>query len=240
MKLIISIALATGLAQASDALPIARQNELVKTYCAVCHTDASRNGGLTLQHFDAAQLDPSLAAMLLSKLNAGAFGAAGLPIPDKPTEAAWIAALTSQSAGADRWTVTRGDQGQTTATSAAIASIVAQTRHPDGTPSLWRLAVSCDGIQLSWSPTPKTGILTVSVDGNAPLHVPVEGREKMGNGTAGTTGPASVMLKLPLPVQSLRVGDLFPGQTVEFPFSSLNSQARTELAACAARHPAVP
>jgi hypothetical protein len=178
----IFIALAAVLAQATDAMPVARLNELVQRYCAVCHTDAARNGGLSLQHFDAV--------------------------------------LTSQSAGSDRWTVTRGEDGQTT------AAILAQTRHPDGTPSLWSLVVSCSGMQLSWFPAPKNGTLTVSVDGNAPALVPVEGSEKMGNGTSATTGPA--------------VGDLFPGQTVGFPFGSLNSRDREELSACTARHIAVP
>jgi hypothetical protein len=138
----IFITLAAVLAQATDAMPVARRNELVQRYCAVCHTDAARNGGLSLRHFDAALVDPGLAAMLPGKVSANALGAAGLPVPDKPSQAAWIAAPTSQSAGSDRWTVTRGDDGRTT------AAIPAQTRHPDGTPSLWRLIVSCQGMQL--------------------------------------------------------------------------------------------
>jgi hypothetical protein len=35
------------------------------------------NGGLSLEHYDAAKRDPTLAAMILSKLNNGAMGAAG-------------------------------------------------------------------------------------------------------------------------------------------------------------------
>src|ERR1700730_4992142 len=88
-----------------------QQNALVQKYCAVCHTDAAKNGGLSLEHFDAAQAPPSLTAMLLSKLTggvllktareaasnasaaafidrkmrSGAMGAAGIPIPDKAT-----------------------------------------------------------------------------------------------------------------------------------------------------------
>jgi hypothetical protein len=34
--------------------PAAQQNALVQRYCAVCHTDAAKNGGLSLEHFDAA------------------------------------------------------------------------------------------------------------------------------------------------------------------------------------------
>ena len=36
-------------------MPTAEQNALVKQYCAVCHSDATKNGGLSLlQHYDAA------------------------------------------------------------------------------------------------------------------------------------------------------------------------------------------
>ena len=69
-----SVALHSPLA-AADAMPEAQQTKLIHDYCAVCHTDASRNGGLTLQHFDAANPDPGVARMLVSKIHGGAFGA---------------------------------------------------------------------------------------------------------------------------------------------------------------------
>src|SRR4051794_10125534 len=101
-------ALALPSLRASGVMPIAQQNALVHKYCAVCHTDAARSGGLTLEHFDAAQAAPSLAAMMVSKLTSGvplavvrtaasdpgaaaivahkmktgAMGAAGIPRPD--------------------------------------------------------------------------------------------------------------------------------------------------------------
>src|SRR5215510_9580046 len=68
----------------SVEMPVAQQNALVQKYCAVCHDDVHRNGGLSLQHFDASQLEPSLAAMMVSKLKSGAMGAAGLGVPDRP------------------------------------------------------------------------------------------------------------------------------------------------------------
>src|SRR5947209_1631110 len=34
-------------AVASDAMPVDQQNTLVRQYCAVCHSDAARNGGLS-------------------------------------------------------------------------------------------------------------------------------------------------------------------------------------------------
>src|SRR3989442_7727634 len=112
-------------APAADLMPPSQQNSLVQKYCAVCHTDAARNGGLSLEHFDAAQASPSLTAMLLSKLTggvllktakeassnasaaalidkkmrSGAMGAAGIPIPDKATMDALILAFAVESAG---------------------------------------------------------------------------------------------------------------------------------------------
>jgi hypothetical protein len=40
------------------------------------------NGGLSLEHNDAAQDNPALAATLLTELRIGAMGAAGLGVPD--------------------------------------------------------------------------------------------------------------------------------------------------------------
>ena len=118
-------------AAAAEVMPAARQNALIQKYCAVCHTDAANNGGLSLERFDAAQAAPSLAAMLLSKLTSGvsletvreassnagaaalvdrkmksgAMGAAGIPIPDKSAMDALLQALAMESAGATEWTV---------------------------------------------------------------------------------------------------------------------------------------
>lgn len=106
-------------AAAGDRMPAAQQNALVQKYCAICHNDAHVNGGLSLEHFDAAQPDPGVAAMLVSKLTnglspkrvialegdprgadviaskmqAGAMGAAGLPVPDRATQGAQVRAL---------------------------------------------------------------------------------------------------------------------------------------------------
>jgi hypothetical protein len=64
-----TIAALVGLAAvANGAMPAAQQNALLQKYCVVCHTDAHMNGGLSLEHFDAAHPDPGVAAMLVSKL----------------------------------------------------------------------------------------------------------------------------------------------------------------------------
>jgi mono/diheme cytochrome c family protein len=112
----------------AEGIAPAQQNALVRKYCAVCHTDKTNNGGLSLEHYDAARVDPPLAAMLLSKLRNGAMGAAGLGIPDPETREAWVAATVAQAAGADQWTVTRPDRPSATAPSCRPASSVKCSR----------------------------------------------------------------------------------------------------------------
>lgn len=81
------------------AMPVAEQNALVTKYCAVCHTDAAMSGGLSLQHYDAGKRDPGLAAIILSKLNNGAMGAAGHGVPDKVAQKAWLDSTREQAIG---------------------------------------------------------------------------------------------------------------------------------------------
>jgi hypothetical protein len=156
---------------ASEAMPVAQQNALVQKYCAVCHTDAARNGGLSLQHFDAAKAAPSLAAMMVSKLTSGApletvkaapwdpaaaalmakkmkggaMGAAGIPIPDKATIDALINALASKAAGANEW-----DAGSTQdpVTKAPMVTVSVLRELPavrnTGEAAMYRLALACN------------------------------------------------------------------------------------------------
>src|ERR1017187_9486392 len=109
---------AVPLALARSPMPVAQQNALVQKYCAVCHTDAQRNGGLSLQHFDAASPDPGGAAMRVMKLKAKAMGASGMPLPDRKAEDALLGALSEKAVGASGWTVNR------TQSPAITASIV--------------------------------------------------------------------------------------------------------------------
>jgi hypothetical protein len=162
---------AVSTAFAGDAMPLTQQNALVEKYCAVCHTDAARNGGLSLEHFDAATAPPSLAAMLVSKLTSGvplaivraaasnagaaavvsekmksgAMGAAGLPIPDKATIDALIDALASESAGADRWNVNRTEDHRTNAP-LLTASILRElpSARGAGVAAMYRLVLACN------------------------------------------------------------------------------------------------
>ncbi|MES1257497.1 MAG: hypothetical protein ABUS51_03670 [Acidobacteriota bacterium] len=260
---------------ANDAMPVARQNALIQKYCAVCHTDAVRNGGLSLEHFDAAQTAPSLAAMMVSKLTSGvlletvkaaasdpgaatlvdrkmksgAMGAAGLPIPDKATIDALIDALASEAARADEWYVKR-TQDPVTKAPLLTASILREwpSTGNSGEAAMYRLVLTCNAatrqgeMQLAWAPLPKTGVLSVTVDGNTAVTYQVEGREKMGNGSQAITGPAAISLYnsamnapgrgMPLPEHSLGIKSFLANESVEFPFSDLTLTARQSLGAC--------
>lgn len=218
---------------AGPTMQPAQQNGLVKKYCAVCHTDTARNGGLSLEHYDANDPNPALAAMLLSKLQNAAMGAAGLGVPDKVTQKAWIDATTAQAQRANNWTVKR--------TEVLTASIIREvpTREPQVGVPIYRLNLACNPathqgeIQLTWSPKPQTDrTFFVSVDGNPGIPHQLEGREKMGNGSAVNSGLASAILHTPLPLKTLTITDLFPAETVAFPLSDLNQSTKQQLEVC--------
>ncbi len=88
---------------------------------------------------------------------------------------------------------------------------------------------------------PKRGTLAVGLDRQPATNFTVEGTERMGNGTAATTGPAAFVFarfggtadsRIQLPQRTLTVSELFPGETVTFPFDELTGAARESLSAC--------
>jgi hypothetical protein len=160
-----------SLAPAAELMPSAQQNALVQKYCAVCHTDAAKNGGLSLEHFDAAGAAPSLVAMLLSKLTggvslktareapsnttaaalidqkmkSGAMGAAGIPIPDKRTIDALIRAFTVESTGAMNWTIERSYDAAANVPILTVSTLreMPSAKHV-GEAEAYRLIASCN------------------------------------------------------------------------------------------------
>jgi hypothetical protein len=248
---------------AFGAMPAAQQNAMVAKYCAVCHTDAHPNGGLSLEHFDAAKPDPGLVAMLVSKLKSNALGASGQPLPDKATQDALMEAFVAESEGSNRWVVNT----QAPVISASIVRELPSTaRDNDGAPDVYRLTVTCRAdtreghMQVAWSPAvPAPGReVPVAVDGKALFTYKVEGKEKMGNGQGGTSGPGAVVLytskpdaaevkatdfnasqeaagmpkAMPLPRKTLTVSHAFADSVVEFPFAELDRKTRQGLTAC--------
>ena len=205
--------------------------------------------GLSLATVKAAAIDPAAAALLAGKVKGGAMGAAGIATPDKATVDALISALASEATGAKEWSV---NPAQDPATKASIltASILRELASPGNKDqaSSYRLVLACNisthqgEMQLAWAPVPKTGILSVALDGKAPLSYKVEGTEKMGNGSQVMADRAAISLYdsaktpkspgMPLPAKTLRVSNLFSNESVEFPFADLPLTARRQLAAC--------
>ena len=240
-------------------MPVAQQNALVQKYCEVCHDDVYRNGGLSLQHYDAAHADPSDSAMMLAKLQTGAIGASGKPIPDQATIAAWIEATKAQAAGADKWLIAQSQSSSAKPpvfTTSIVQSVTpVQSAGPAASPQvpdLWRLTVSCrtdtrEGeIELLWSPGgPDEGQeVSASIDGHNSVQFRVDGKEKMGTG--GMTGPGSIALfetqaksgansesvEMALPARTLAISNLPHDERVNFPFADLSPSARQSLSLC--------
>ncbi len=257
--------LAAGLipaAASGGAMPAAQETALVQKYCAVCHSDAHMNGGLSLEHFDAAHPDPGVAAMLVSKLTnglspkqvaawehdpsgaamiagkmkVGAMGAAGLPVPDRATQDALVSALSADAAGYSEWTVSLLSPILT-------ASIVREVPSPKsaGNTDIYRLTLTCHAdtheaqMVLAWAPgaSPKGQTVSAAIDGKPPITFQVDGSEKMFQGTVGTMGTGATILSVAsLPGHSLTITNLFPDETVVFPFGDLAQTARQELSKC--------
>ncbi len=82
-------------AQALNAMPAESQHALVEQYCAGCHNDRTRSGGMTLTSLDLAHPDqnPELAEKVIRKLRAGMMPPPGAKRPEAEAGKAFAAAL---------------------------------------------------------------------------------------------------------------------------------------------------
>ena len=82
----------------SPALTARQQSELVTTYCATCHSERAKAGGLSLAGFDAmkAQEQPDVVEKMIRKMSAGLMPPPGAKRPDAPTLTSLTAALETR------------------------------------------------------------------------------------------------------------------------------------------------
>lgn len=248
LSLLVAMSL-SGAARAQPAMPAVQQDELVARYCAVCHSDRLANGGLSLQHFQAREAEPSLAALMARKLQTGAIHAAGIAVPDEQTQAGFLAALLAGAKGAEAWTLRHYVDPATQAPTLSLNRMVSVAQQRDSA-NLYRINVTCRTdtgaaqMQVTWSSAaaePKR-VISVSWDGQAPQAYRLGAAEQMGVG--GTSGRASVMLsgataetegakpKTVLAARSLTVTNVFDGPSVTFPFSGIPTAGREEMTRC--------
>ena len=76
----------------------AAQTQLVKQYCATCHSEKGKAGQLSLASFDGATIDqhPELAEKMIRKLRTGMMPPAGAKRPDEATLTAFVSSLETR------------------------------------------------------------------------------------------------------------------------------------------------
>jgi hypothetical protein len=207
--------------------------------------------GTALTTVHAASHDQAAAAALDKGMKNGAIGAAGIGVPDKNTQDGLIAAFAAQANGAAQWSITRTTL-RATGADVVTASVMREVRsapaagRPLTEAEMYRLVITCNtatregAMQLAWSPVPRRGTLSVAMDGKPAVDHVVDGTERMGNGTAATSGPAAFVFArfggsgaaIELPKRSLTASGLFPGEMVTFPFDDLGTAGRQALSSC--------
>ena len=86
---------AQAMSHARTAPSVAEQNALVGKYCATCHSDRGKAGGLTLAAFDAGRLERhgDVAEKIIRKLRAGMMPPPGAARPEPASLAGMVSAL---------------------------------------------------------------------------------------------------------------------------------------------------
>jgi hypothetical protein len=82
-------------AQAAAHPAVPDQSTVVRRYCATCHSDRTKSGGLSLASFDVARAaqNGEVAEKMIRKLQAGLMPPPGSPRPDAAGQAALLTAL---------------------------------------------------------------------------------------------------------------------------------------------------
>ncbi len=105
-----SAAPALAVAHAAPAMAATDQNALVDQFCANCHNDSRKSGGLSLEDFDAATVTdhPEVAEKMIRKLRAGMMPPANAKRPEPAVVSAFVDALETRIDRAAALTVTPG------------------------------------------------------------------------------------------------------------------------------------
>ena len=82
----------------SPTLSARQQSELINTYCATCHSERAKAGGLSLAGWDAmkAQQQPDVVEKMIRKMSAGLMPPPGAKRPDAPVLSSLTAALETR------------------------------------------------------------------------------------------------------------------------------------------------
>jgi hypothetical protein len=233
-------------------MPLAEQDALVKTYCVGCHNDTRLIGGMSLEHFDPAHPDPSIAGMMVSKLKYGAMGAAGIQMPDSATISALMEALAARAIGAEiatgGWALKSNASPLPPPPPPTItASIQREGSSPTNATqsTAYQLTLTC----VKTPDTSNAGIASAShlakMQLTADRAMPGAGSVSLTYDVDGTPGGPSIRyvtqqnsgsatFVIPLPSRTLTIRNLFPGETVTFPFDGLNRELRRVLSTCLA------
>jgi hypothetical protein len=260
MTAALGLMLAASPAFADGPLTAETQDNLQTLYCVACHDTKQMQGGLDLSSFDSAKPDAAVAYMMASKLRGGAIGAAGIPIPDQATNDAWLAALveegktmTEETRG---WTFSLGSDPERHKP-LVIASATQEVPAAEGGERVYQLTLTChmddtrganmelavfrkDGPQSS--PVASfvalnrfPGPVSYEIDGTAAegFLYPWQDNRFYASLKKVTYADLGVpQFPVALPAESLTVRDLFPGETVSFPFDGWSKTVRGVMGVC--------
>ena len=89
---------ALAVSHTPNTMPVEAQNALVKQYCAVCHSERGKAGGLSFANFDAATLDEhaDIGEKMIRKLRAGMMPPPGARRPDGDALVEFVTSLETK------------------------------------------------------------------------------------------------------------------------------------------------
>jgi mono/diheme cytochrome c family protein len=89
---------ALAVSHTPNTMPVEAQNALVKQYCAVCHSERGKAGGLSFANFDAATLDEhaDIAEKMIRKLRAGMMPPPGARRPEGDALVEFVTSLETK------------------------------------------------------------------------------------------------------------------------------------------------